>query len=31
MIYSPMSNVNSYLFDKEGDYITIPQNHVVFT
>lgn len=24
MIYSPMSNVGAYLFDKEGDYVTIP-------
>lgn len=24
MIYAPMSNVGTYLFDKEGDYVTIP-------
>ncbi len=31
MIYAPMSNIGTYLFDKEGDYVTIPKNHVVFT
>lgn len=31
MIYSPMSNVGMFLFDKEGDYVTIPKNHLVFT
>lgn len=31
MVYSPMSNIGAFLFDKEGDYINIQKNHIVFT
>lgn len=24
-IYAPMSNFTNYIFDKDGDYITIPK------
>lgn len=31
IIHAPQSQVSAYLFDKDGDYITLPKKHVVFT
>lgn len=31
IIYAPFSNLGFLNFDKSGGYITIPDNHVVFT
>ena len=31
MIYAPQSNLGMTLFDETGDYVNIPENHVVFT
>lgn len=31
MIHAPQSQVGQCIFDKDGDYITLPKQHVVFT
>ena len=31
LIYAPFADINALNFDKSGGYITIPQEHIVFT
>lgn len=31
LIYAPHSDLNALNFDKSGGYITIPEEHIVFT
>ena len=30
-IFAPQCNLGMYMFDESGDYVTIPEKHVVFT
>lgn len=30
-IYAPYCNIGMYMFDETGDYVNIPDNHLVFT